>query len=119
MPQQEFRPKSSEIHGQKLPYPAKQSEMIPQPDSDLSNYKPAGKLEGKTAVITGGDSGIGRAVAIAYAMEGADVAIIYNENDDDARTTQEMVEVKGRRCLLFKTDVRAAAACRTSVDMII
>ena len=111
----EFRPKSEEIPGQQLPYPAKQSDMTPAPDSDLSNYKPAGKLEGKTALITGADSGIGRAVAIAFAMEGANVAVLYNENDSDAQTTHDAVRHHGKRCLLIKADVRDAAQCRDAV----
>lgn len=69
--------------------------MNPAPDSDLSNYKPAGKLTDKVAIITGADSGIGRAVAIAFAMEGANVAIVYNENTDDAKYTKRLVESKG------------------------
>ena len=84
----ERRPTPEDIPGQKLDYPASQREMTPQPDSDLSNYSPANKLLGKVAIITGGDSGIGRAVAIAYAMEGAEVAIFYNENDRDAQDTK-------------------------------
>ena len=115
MSNEEQRPKSEDIRGQKLPYPAKQSEMQPQPDSDLSNYKAAGKLAGKVALITGADSGIGRAVAIAFAMEGADVSILYNVNDDDAATTRAAVEAKGRRCLSIKSDVRDAEACRAAV----
>jgi len=111
----ETRPMASDIHGQKQPYPAKQKDMVPQPDSDLSNYSPAGKLAGKAALITGGDSGIGRAVAIAYAMEGADVAIFYNVNDDDADTTRDMVESKGRRCMVIKGDVRNPDMCRDAV----
>ncbi|HEY9402683.1 MAG TPA: SDR family oxidoreductase [Pyrinomonadaceae bacterium] len=115
MSNEEQRPKSEDIRGQKLPYPAKQSEMNPQPDSDLSNYKAAGKLRGKVALITGADSGIGRAVAIAFALEGADVAILYNENDEDANTTRAMVEAKGQRCLVIKSDVRDSDACRAAV----
>ena len=109
-------PSSEAFKGQKLPYPAKQSEMDPPPDSDLSRYRPAGKLEEKVALITGADSGIGRAVAIAYAMEGADVAILYNENDDDAAETKRLVEEKGRKCLVLKHDVRDAAQCREAVS---
>lgn len=111
----EFRPKSEEIPGQQLPYPARQSDMNPAPDSDLSNYKPAGKLTDKVAIITGADSGIGRAVAIAFAMEGADIAIVYNENTGDAMTTKHLVESKGRSCLVIQADVRSSAACLDAV----
>jgi NAD(P)-dependent dehydrogenase (short-subunit alcohol dehydrogenase family) len=111
----EFRPKSEEIPGQQLPYPARQSDMNPAPDSNLSNYKAAGKLTNKVAIITGADSGIGRAVAIAFAMEGADVAIVYNENTSDAMTTKHMVESKGRSCLVIQADVRSSAACLDAV----
>lgn len=116
MSQTEFRPTSEEIPGQQLPYPARQSDMDPAPDSDLSNYKPAGKLTDKIAIITGADSGIGRAVAIAFAMEGADVAIVYNENTDDAKYTKRLVESKGRSCLVIQADVRSSDACRDAVQ---
>ena len=115
MTSDESRPMSAAFHGQQLPYPARQSDMDPPPDSDLSNYRPAGKLVGKVALITGGDSGIGRAVAIAFAMEGARVAILYNENDDDAATTRAMVEAKGGECLVLRHDVRQSAQCRAAV----
>jgi NAD(P)-dependent dehydrogenase (short-subunit alcohol dehydrogenase family) len=112
---EQYRPKAEEIRGQKLPFPARQSDMNQQPASDLSNYLPAGKLEGKAALITGADSGIGRAVAIAFAMEGADVAILYNENDDDARTTQAAVEKAGGECLLLRRDIRSMEDCAAAV----
>ncbi|AKD58061.1 glucose 1-dehydrogenase [Spirosoma radiotolerans] len=112
----EFRPTSEEIPGQQLPYPARQSDMNPAPDSNLSNYKPAGKLTDKIAIVTGADSGIGRAVAIAFAMEGADVAIVYNENTDDAKYTKRIVESKGRSCLVIQADVRSSTACKDVVQ---
>jgi len=109
------RPLAKDIKGQKLPYPASQEDMNQSPQSDLSNYLAAGKMKGKVALITGGDSGIGRAVAIAYAMEGADVAILYNENTSDAEVTKSMVEAKGGKCLVIKGDVRKAASCQSAV----
>lgn len=77
----------------------------PEPQTEDPNYKAAGKLEGKTAIITGGDSGIGQAVAIAFAKEGADVAIGYLESDDDANYTKNRIEKIGRKALIFKGDV--------------
>ncbi len=119
MPQEEQRPEAGDIPGQQLPYPASQADMNPQPQSSLDNYLPAGKLRGKNALITGGDSGIGRAVAIAFAMEGANVAIFYNENDEDAQTTKQMVEAKGGRCLVIKGDVRNSDRCRSAVNEVV
>ena len=115
----EFRPTAADIPAQTLAYPASQADMDPQPDSDLSNYSPAGKLQGKVALITGGDSGIGRAVAIAYAMEGADVAIVYNVHDDDANITKALVEENGQHCLTIKADVRDSALCKQAVTQTI
>ncbi|MES2464986.1 MAG: glucose 1-dehydrogenase [Armatimonadota bacterium] len=112
----ESRPTAEEMPALQLPYPARQSDMVPAPDTDLSSYRAAGKLENKVAIITGADSGIGRAVAIAFAMEGANVAIVYNENDGDAQTTRGMVEERGRRCLVLKRDVRDRAACQSAVE---
>jgi len=108
-------PKSADFHAEQLPYPASQADMTPAPFTNLGNYQAANKLAGKIALITGADSGIGRAVAFAYAMEGADVAILYNERDDDAAATRSGVEEIGRRCLTIKADVRDSEACRNAV----
>ncbi len=110
------RPAASDMKGQKLPYPAKQSDMEQQPQTDLADYKAAGKLKDKVAIITGADSGIGRAVALAFAKEGANVAVVYNVNDSDAETTKEMVEKAGQKCLLIKADVRERQACFDAVQ---
>ena len=117
---QERRPTPDDIPPQQLEYPASQADMTPQPDSDLSNYSPAGKLKGKVAFITGADSGIGRAVAIAYAMEGAEVAIFYNENDKDAKQTKKMVKDIGNKdCLVIKGDVRHYEDCENAIEQVV
>lgn len=102
------RPTAADMrqHAQKLPYPARQADMKLQPQSSLAAYRAAGKLAGKVALITGADSGIGRAVAIAFAKEGADVAILFNENQEDAAETKRLVELENRRCLVLQLDVR-------------
>lgn len=91
--------------------PGVENKMHPQPEYINPNYKPAGKLLGKTALITGGDSGIGRAVAIHFAKEGADVAIAYLDENIDAQETQKLVENEGRVCILFKGDISKKAFC--------
>lgn len=116
MQSEESRPTPLEIPAQKLPYPASQEDMTPAPDTDLSSYRAAGKLDGKVGIITGGDSGIGRAVALAFAKEGADVAIVYNENDADAQVTASLVETEARQCLVVKADVRDSEQCRHAVE---
>jgi hypothetical protein len=88
--------------------PGTQSEMRPKPDCGEESYVGSGRLAGKAAVITGGDSGIGRAVAIAYAREGADVLISYLEEDDDAQETARLVEDAGRKAVLVRGDISDA-----------
>jgi NAD(P)-dependent dehydrogenase (short-subunit alcohol dehydrogenase family) len=90
--------------------------MTPEPEAEKPAYKGSGKLEGRVAVITGGDSGIGRAVAIAFAKEGADVAILYLNEHNDARATAREVEQEGRKCLLLPGDIGDEAHCRDSVE---
>ncbi|ETF03596.1 hypothetical protein W822_05825 [Advenella kashmirensis W13003] len=85
--------------------PGRESEMHPAPIYDDPHYKSAGKLEGKVALITGGDSGIGRATTIAFAKEGAKLAIVYLEEDRDANETKECVEKYGSEILLLKGDI--------------
>ena len=95
--------------------PGNQSTMKPQPDTIRDDYRGSGKLDGKVALVTGGDSGIGRSVAVHFAREGADVAILYLSEDGDARDTADMVEAEGRRCLLIRGDARREARCRSAV----
>jgi NAD(P)-dependent dehydrogenase (short-subunit alcohol dehydrogenase family) len=96
--------------------PGVQAHMDPVPDCGESSYRGSGKLTGKRAVITGGDSGIGRAVAIAYAREGADVLISYLNEDDDARDVARYVEEAGRTCVLVSGDLSDPAHCREVID---
>jgi NAD(P)-dependent dehydrogenase (short-subunit alcohol dehydrogenase family) len=96
--------------------PGIESEMNPRPLSVDPNYKSAGKLSGKTAIITGGDSGIGRSVAIYFAKEGADIAISYLEEHQDAEETKALVEAEGRKCLLFAGDIGNEDFCKDIVN---
>lgn len=90
-------------------------EMPPIPDT----YKGSGKLLGKAAIITGGDSGIGRSVAVHFAREGADVGIVYEKSDRDARETADMIITEGRQCHLIKGDIAKAAFCKTAIDRLV
>ncbi|HEX8619140.1 MAG TPA: SDR family oxidoreductase [Thermoanaerobaculia bacterium] len=100
--------------------PGTEKELKPQADHGENDYRGCGKLEGLAAIITGGDSGIGRAVAIAFAREGADVAIGYlsEKEDADARETAKWVEQAGRRCITHRFDVKQKAACDEFVNRV-
>ena len=96
--------------------PGIEAEMTPRPRAEDPSYRGSGKLQGKVALITGGDSGIGRAVAISFAKEGADVAISYLNEEQDAQETQRQVEEEGRRCLTLAGDIGDEAHCRQLVQ---
>lgn len=98
--------------------PGIEAKMDPQPEYIKPGYKAAGKLQGKVALVTGGDSGIGRAVSVHFAEEGADVAIVYLDEDQDAEATKNLVEAAGRKCLLIKGDVKDAKFCKEAVKKV-
>ncbi len=113
-PLQEPRPPFAKQHQDA---PGLESDLDPKPRYEAERYKAAGKLDGLAAVITGGDSGIGRAVAVLFAREGADVAIGYlPQEQSDAMETKAAVERTGRRCLLMPGDLRDAAYCNNLID---
>ena len=97
---------------QRQPWPALQGKMTPRPDSGETSYRGSGRLTGRKALVTGGDSGIGRAAAIAYAREGADVAINYYPTEEpDAREVKALIEQAGRKAVLLPADIRTERAC--------
>ena len=102
---------------QHLKKPGIEAELDVKPMYDAPGYKGSGKLENMVALITGGDSGIGRAVAVLYAREGADIAIVYLNEHADAEETKRAVEKEGRRCLLIAGDVAHRGFCRQAVEM--
>ncbi|NKL26699.1 SDR family oxidoreductase [Rhizobium leguminosarum bv. viciae] len=101
---------------QKQPMPGFTAQMDPIPDHGEESYRGADRLKGKRAIITGGDSGIGRAVAIAYAREGADLVISYLDEDEDADETKRLVEQAGRKTVLVSGDIQDPAHCRQIVE---
>jgi NAD(P)-dependent dehydrogenase (short-subunit alcohol dehydrogenase family) len=100
---------------QHKPKPGAEHTLEPAPLYDAPFYRGSGKLDGKAALVTGGDSGIGRAVAVLFAREGADVAIVYLDEDKDAEVTRKAVEKEGRKCLLIAGDVRERKFCEDAV----
>ncbi|ANK89376.1 MULTISPECIES: SDR family oxidoreductase [unclassified Rhizobium] len=101
---------------QKQPMPGFTAQMDPVPDHGEKTYRGSERLKGKRAIITGGDSGIGRAVAIAYAREGADLLISYLDEDEDADETKRLVEQAGRKAVLVSGDIQDPAHCRQIVE---
>ncbi|WP_042202565.1 SDR family oxidoreductase [Paenibacillus camerounensis] len=115
MPEQEQAKKTlpPQVQNQQ---PGIESEMNPLPEFETSEYKAAGKLLGKAALITGGDSGIGRAVAVHFAKEGADVVISYLNEHSDAEETKRQVEQEGRKCILIAGDIGVEAFCQDLIN---
>ncbi|HKB86858.1 MAG TPA: SDR family oxidoreductase [Ignavibacteriaceae bacterium] len=116
MPSTKARP--NKFPQQQQEQPGKEHKMHPRPEVIRPGYKGSEKLKDKVAIITGGDSGIGRSVAVHYAREGADVAVIYLSEDKDAEETKSMVEKEGRACLIIKGDVGDQEFCYECIDQI-
>lgn len=108
--------KPKEFPQQDQSQPGKENQMTPEPEFIRKNYKGSGKLEGKVSLITGGDSGIGRSVALHFAIEGAKVAIVYLSEDEDAQETKRMVEEAGQECLLIPGDLKDEGFCKKAVQ---
>ena len=99
--------------------PGVETEMNPRPISQSPTYKASGKLVGKKAIITGGDSGIGKAVSLLFAKEGADVAIVYLDEHNDANETKQLIEAEGRKCLLYAGDIGNEDFCKEVTNKIL
>jgi NAD(P)-dependent dehydrogenase (short-subunit alcohol dehydrogenase family) len=115
-PQTGARKEPEQLSAQHLRKPGLEADMDLKPRFDAPHYKGSDKLLDRAAIITGGDSGIGRAVAVLYAREGADVAIVYLDEHPDAEETKRCVEAEGRRCVLIPGDVKDEAFCRRAVE---
>ncbi len=119
MAKKEKSPKSVNPPQQQARRPGLESEMRPRPQADDPKHKGTNKLRGKVALITGGDSGIGRAVAVAFAKEGADIGCLYLNEHTDAQETKRMVEQHGRRCMLVPGDIGYESFCRDAVERVV
>jgi NAD(P)-dependent dehydrogenase (short-subunit alcohol dehydrogenase family) len=115
-PQTSSQKYPEDLPSQHLQKPGQEADMQLKPQFMAPLYKGSGKLEGMAALITGGDSGIGRAVAVLYAREGADVAIVYLASHEDAEETKRCIEKEGRRCILIPGDVKDSAFCKKAVE---
>ena len=113
------RRQPAELPAQHIAKPGNESELALEPRFAAPDYRGSGKLDGMVAIVTGGDSGIGRAVAVLFAREGADVAILYLSEHGDAEETRRLVEAEGRRCLAIAGDVKDSAFCRKAVDRVV
>ncbi|NML18428.1 SDR family oxidoreductase [Azohydromonas caseinilytica] len=116
IPQTGAREQPKDMPAQHIAKPGIEAELQLQPQFQAPQYKGSEKLQGMAALITGGDSGIGRAVAVLYAREGADVAIVYLNEHEDAEETKRCVEKEGRRCILIPGDVKDASFCKQAVE---
>jgi NAD(P)-dependent dehydrogenase (short-subunit alcohol dehydrogenase family) len=119
MPQKVQQPKEHRPPQKQDRQPGIEAKMQPRPKSEDAHYRGSGKLEGKAALITGGDSGIGRSVAIYFAKEGADVAVLYLDEHEDARETKWRVEQEGQKCLPISGDVGQEETCIQAVDQVL
>jgi NAD(P)-dependent dehydrogenase (short-subunit alcohol dehydrogenase family) len=120
MTREQPREKAQEIDAQQQDeQPGTESEMGPHAEFIRENYRGSAKLEGKAAIVTGGDSGIGRAAALHFAREGADVAVIYLDEHEDAEETAERIEAEGGESLLLSGDVRDSAFCRAAAEEVV
>lgn len=120
MTRQEARERAEEIEPQEQDRrPGVEREMQPPAEFIRDDYRGSDKLDGKVAIVTGGDSGIGRAAAVHFAREGADVAVVYLEEDEDARRTTELIEEEGQGSLAIEGDVRDSAFCQAAVEEVV
>lgn len=120
MTRQDAREKAAEIEAQEQDrQPGVEGEMEPAAEFIRDDYEGSGKLDGKVAIVTGGDSGIGRAAAVHFAREGADVAVLYLDEEEDAEKTAEMIEEEDQESLTIAGDVRDGAFCRAAVEEVV